>query len=197
MILFYELNTATNKFSAFRGDAALRAHLSIHDPKSYPRRSRQLPRRIRYCQMCTYSTTDGGNLKKHLLKHHGTSRQDRKFDFVCHICDKQFKLAPSLDNHLLTHNEVRDYHCTFCRQSFRKAHYLRLHIDGVHLKKRPNKCDQCDAAYLISNDLKRHKMQKHSAEKPFQCYYCQKTFVLALYLKTHINRVHAKENKFN
>lgn len=128
---------------------------------------------------------------------HGGMHPETIFEFVCHICDKEFKKAASLDNHILIHNEVRDYHCTQCKASFTKPHYLRIHIDGVHLKRRPNKCDQCDAAYLMSNDLRRHKLQKHSTERPFQCYYCQKTFILATYLKNHINRVHSLDKKYD
>lgn len=148
--------------------------------------------------MCDYSSIHG-NLKKHMANVHNIGgrsapREIKAYEYSCHICDKEFRLQTSLMNHLRIHNEVRDYHCTYCKASFRKAHYLRLHVDGVHLNKRPNKCDQCDAAYLISNDLKRHKLQKHSTARPFQCYYCQKTFKMAVNLKVHINRMHEVEN---
>lgn len=179
-------------FSAFRAEVALRTHLSIHDPKLYPRRCR-LPPKVVHCNLCNFNTTFG-NMKTHMIFSHGGGRALGNFEYQCHICDKLFRLSTSLENHLVTHNEIRDFHCTYCKASFRKQNYLRLHIDGVHLKKRPNKCDKCDAAYLISNDLKRHKMQKHSTDRPFQCYYCQKTFGMAIYLKNHINRVHALEN---
>lgn len=178
--------------TAFRGEVALRAHLSIHDPKLYPPRYRHLQKKIKKCSLCDYSSSHG-NLKKHMLNVHGQGgliREFKKFEFACHICDKEFRQSTSLSNHLRIHTEVRDYHCTYCKASFRKPYYLRLHIDGVHLNKRPNKCDQCDAAYLISNDLRRHKLQRHSTERPFQCYYCQKTFAMASSLKVHINRVH-------
>lgn len=131
---------------------------------------------------------NGTSPKKHMKKHVGAPV--RKFEFQCHLCDKSYKLAKSLETHSLIHNEVRDYKCTQCKASFRKAHYLRIHIDGVHLKKRPYKCDQCDAAYLMSNDLKRHRLQTHTTERPFQCYICQKSFVVSYYLKNHINQVH-------
>lgn len=177
-------------FSVFRGDESLRDHLTKHDPKSYPRR----PSRYRYnytkqqCNLCSYSSNHG-NLKKHMIKH-GETKPLPKFEFSCHICDKQFRLAASLEKHLPIHDEVRDFHCTYCKASFTKPHYLRIHIDGVHLKKRPNKCDQCPAAYFMSNDLKRHKLQKHSTERPFQCYLCQKTYAMAIFLKKHLNNVH-------
>lgn len=183
--------------SAFRGEVALRGHLSIHDPKLYPPRYR-FPQKntIKHCSLCDYSSVHS-NLKKHMITVHGKggARQFKKFEFCCPICDKQFRQSTSLMNHLRIHNEVRDYHCSYCKASFRKPHYLRLHVDGVHLNKRPNKCDQCDAAYLMSNDLRRHKLQKHSTLRPFQCYYCQKTFAMASSLKVHINRMHEMEQK--
>lgn len=165
-----------------------------------PQRKAKSCTKIYQCDLCNYSTNQNGNLKKHKIKHHGEPTalpsHSRHFEYVCHICDKEFKLSTSLENHLNIHNEIRNYHCTQCKASFRKPNYLRIHIDGVHLRLRPNKCNQCDAAYLMSNDLKRHMIQKHTSDRPFQCYYCQKTFMLVQYLKSHINRVHVTEKKY-
>lgn len=178
--------------SAFRGSSGLRDHLSKHDSILYPRlpsrHSRASRPKRQQCNLCSYSSIHG-NLKKHMLKH-GEGQPLRKFEFTCHICDKQFRLAASLESHSRIHDEVRDFHCTYCKSSFTKPHYLRIHIDGVHLKKKPNKCDQCDAAYFMSNDLKRHKIHKHTTERPFQCYLCQKTYMMSTYLRKHIGRVH-------
>lgn len=181
-------------FSAFRGEETLRRHLSTHDAVTYPPRNRYRPRpnQIQRCKLCDY-TTSHGNMKKHIMKVHGEGgrvRDFKEFEYSCNICEKKFRLAASLENHLKTHDEVRDFHCTFCKQSFRKANYLRLHIDGVHLNKRPNKCDQCDAAYLVSNDLRRHKLQRHSTERPFECYYCGKRYALISMLKVHLKGRH-------
>lgn len=173
-------------------ECTLRGHLSTHDPIMYPPRYRYPQKKIKNCSLCDYSSIYG-NLKKHMINVHGQgdkSSESRKLAYTCDICDKEFRQYTSLMNHLKIHDEVRDFHCTYCKASFRKAHYLRIHIDGVHLNKRPNKCDQCDAAYLMSNDLKRHKVQKHSKERPFQCYCCKKFFGLASSLKAHIKGVH-------
>lgn len=116
-----------------------------------------------------------------------TTREKKAFEYSCDICDKEFRLLASLTNHMRTHEEKRDFHCTLCKASFRKAHYLRIHIDGVHLNKRPNKCDQCDVAYLMSNELRRHKLRNHST---FPCNFCEKKFALASSLKAHIKTEH-------
>lgn len=154
-------------FPAFRQEIGLRDHLSIHDPKSYPARPGLLtkPRKtyvftkILYCDQCSYTTKQPGSLKKHKNVHCG------KWEYACHICDKEFRLATSLAKHLPIHNEARDYKCMQCKASFTKPHYLRIHIDGVHLRKRPHKCDHCNAAYLMSNDLRKHKLRRHKASQ--------------------------------
>lgn len=177
--------------SAFRGDVALRSHLSSHDSVKYPYRYRKT---IQNCRLCNY-TSSNGNLKAHMIREHskggGRGRVLKELEYSCHICEKAFRLEASLTNHLRIHDEVRDFHCTYCKQSFRKANYLRLHIDGVHLNKKPNKCDQCDAAYLMSNDLRRHKLQRHSEERPFQCVYCSKRFAVVSSLKAHVKGLHS------
>ncbi|KAG4076254.1 hypothetical protein HA402_014803 [Bradysia odoriphaga] len=177
---------------AFRGEVALRAHLSTHDSVAYPYRYRyRKPPKILNCKLCDFVSTYG-NMKKHMMHEHGhgSGRTSKDFEYSCLVCEKKFRLAASLDNHVKIHDEERNFHCTYCKQSFRKANYLRLHIDGVHLNKKPNKCDQCNAAYLISNDLRRHKLQRHSTERPFECYYCSKRFAMASSLKVHIKLQH-------
>src|ERR1700761_1207440 len=123
LILSYIFYSTNLLFSAYRCEVALRAHLSSHDDKMYPRRYRSKEKaRMRHCKSCNFNTNTHQKMKTHFKNVHGGTRPETFFEYMCHICDKEFKKATSLENHLLIHNEVRDYHCTQCKATFTKPH---------------------------------------------------------------------------
>lgn len=61
--------------------------------------------------------------------------------YVCHLCNRSFKVPSSLSKHLKTHSETRKHVCNQCSSSFKRAEHLRIHINGVHLKQKNFSCE--------------------------------------------------------
>ncbi|XP_050395157.1 zinc finger protein 236 [Patella vulgata] len=128
---------------------------------------------------------------------HMTSLQkayDPERHHVCGICEKAFKRAGHLKDHLATHGispkQTKNKHhiCVTCNKSFEKPSQLARHI-RIHSGERPFVCQICQKAFNQKNALQIH-LRRHSDERPHSCSYCGKTFLQKGNLKTHIKRAH-------
>lgn len=63
-------------------------------------------------------------------------------EYTCDQCGKSFVQKGNLDNHLLTHESARPFHCTVCNKSFKSLvriiqlllsakNYCWIHLDSV------------------------------------------------------------------
>ncbi|XP_058450473.1 zinc finger protein 883-like [Malaya genurostris] len=114
--------------------------------------------------------------------------------YACQLCNKSFRLPSTLTTHLKIHNEERKYVCEECGSTFKRAEHLRVHVNGVHLKRKPYSCEVCHKSFAQSGDRNVH-MRRHMNEKPHQCTYCGKGFRLAKALRAHV-RLHTGEKPF-
>lgn len=129
--------------------------------------------------------------------------------YVCHLCNRSFKVPSSLSKHLKTHSETRKHVCNQCSNQFKRAEHLRIHINGVHLKQKNFPCDVsyyieisrifnvwkniyklqiCNKKFAQCGDRNIH-MKRHQNLKPHVCSYCKKPFRLLKALKAH-ERIH-------
>ena len=75
-----------------------------------------------------------------LLNKHKRAAHPRAKTAECPICQKQLCSKASLSTHMLIHNDVKNYKCSFCFKEFRHAQALKKH---EQLHKNPNKPNQC------------------------------------------------------
>ncbi|XP_070574976.1 zinc finger protein 236-like [Ptychodera flava] len=147
------------------------------------------------CEQVQFSQL--AQLKRHFREHHLDSRP-----FVCTICNKGFKRAGHLKEHMQTHepgtaasrNRPTPHVCDTCGKSFAKPSQLERHI-RIHTGERPFQCDECDKAFNQKNALQVHK-KKHTGEKPHKCEFCEMAFSQKGNLKTHIKRNHYPESSW-
>ena len=75
-----------------------------------------------------------------------------------------------------------------------------MHVDQVHLKKRPFPCtyDGCQQKFGLKGTLAVHVDQVHLKKRPFSCKEdgCNKMFGQKSELNGHVNRVHLKRKLF-
>ena len=82
--------------------------------------------------------------------------------------------------------------CDICGKNCVNKFKLDLHVNSVHLNKKPHKCSQCEFATAIKSNLTKHVRLKHEGKKPVKCNICHQDFAEESSLKHHIARVHDK-----
>lgn len=122
--------------------------------------------------------TEGSSTKESSMANHSAESLESSDDqqslnqhlYVCQICSRSFKLPSSLTSHLKCHSEERKHVCKMCGNTFKRAEHLRIHVNGVHLKKKPYACNLCDKTFSQIGDRNIH-MKSHTGKK-FCFQYC-------------------------
>ncbi|KAL7023220.1 hypothetical protein ACKWTF_012519 [Chironomus riparius] len=130
----------------------------------------------------------------------------------CKYCSLKFSDTKLLENHWvnkhkahLTSSEVRDIRKRriddrklVCPECGIRTHYIKNHMERMHLKVKRFFCDHCDHSSFHKSELEFH-MMKHK-DPIFVCDYCSHKFRRKMALKIHIRRIHLRirdEKKYN
>lgn len=146
---------------------------------------------INHCPNCSQGFSSGSMLRRHCREAHGEERVH-----VCNICNKAFKRAAHLKDHLQTHQpgpspssqKPKLYKCESCDKAFAKPSQLERH-NRIHTGERPFQCNLCEKAFNQKNALQVH-MKKHTGERPYKCEYCGISFTQKGNMKIHMKRAH-------
>nr|XP_029733038.1 zinc finger protein 425-like isoform X2 [Aedes albopictus] len=198
----------------FRQRGTLNFHLAIHNADKphkceFCNESYRKIRDLRRHQLVVHGQTeltikslheqeDSGDelpIKPEVLQKKGTRKRGKnRLTYGCNLCSRTFKVPASLASHIKTHSEERKFVCKECGMGFKKPEHLRMHIDGVHLKKKAFSCEVCNKSFARMGDRNVH-MRSHSEVRAHQCSYCGRGFHLAKALRAHM-RVHTGERPF-
>ena len=120
-------------------------------------------------------------------------------DLCCTKCNSKFKTRDGLTNHLKrktpcdkkpTKSDDNDLHkfyrkldpsdkrfnpkscymCIICEGLFKSPSNLRVHVESVHLRRKPFSCDDCRSTFTTNCSLKRHVDVTHLKLKSLQCH---------------------------
>ena len=134
------------------------------------------------CALCEQKFVAKRALKAHIEKVHLTEKS------TCHICHKEYK---DLDNHIkYTHNQDKQFNCSYCEKKFQAKQILYNHIQSIHLDQYKRKCPYCEKDISLHN-FPRHLKEGHNKEKKV-CPHCDKEFAMSN-LRRHIRTVHNNE----
>lgn len=112
----------------------------------------------------------------------------------CAVCKKSFPTATSLNKHLKTHSDERQFACTHpgCQKRFSHSSTLKDHMN-IHLQRKPYTCKECGKGFPNGSNLNRHA-RIHTKSKPYVCNVCNKAFSQSSNLRVH-QKIHDRPPK--
>ena len=124
---------------------------------------------------------------------HKTPEKERKTDFICKICDKQFISNHVLDRHMCeAHSSGQNrIKCTECDMTFSRWHTMADHRRDAHHgygKNKSHKCGICDKSFTQSGTLNRHMKNTHGEEKKYECGQCPSRYARREDLERHLQK---------
>jgi stress-induced morphogen len=141
--------------------------------------------RVFSCDLCdSKKFATKGALKEH-SKIHSNVKEHK-----CPICNKEYKTASTLTNHLDTHSNT-EYKCSVCDLKLNTRRTLKQH-EKVHSNVEQHKCPICSATFKRTKTFKEHLIS-HTKKRFYECEYCQKTFTNGSNLRKHLKEAHLKE----
>ncbi|KAM9696067.1 histone-lysine N-methyltransferase MECOM isoform 8-T9 [Dama dama] len=113
----------------------------------------------------------------------------------CKECDQAFPDLQSLEKHMLSHTEEREYKCDQCPKAFNwKSNLIRhqmSHDNGKHYE-----CENCaKQVFTDPSNLQRHIRSQHVGARAHACPECGKTFATSSGLKQH-KHIHSSVKPF-
>ena len=152
---------------------------------------------LHHCHMCIYSTKRKYDLKKHILRMHGSERRVtkeipmEKHMFLCDSCGKAFSTRNGLIIHIKDkHTLSFRYICSVCGAGFNRMWNYTAHI-SKHSKVKLEKCDDCGKSFNYKQGLQRHRRVYHPKDGNgvVNCEYiiCGRDFSSKDTLKEHVN----------
>lgn len=120
------------------------------------------------CEICKFSFTRNGDLKRHLETIHTEVR-----NFLCGQCPQKFDRWARLNRHIsIEHDEATLFTCPKCSQHFKWKDNLNRHITTHHKEEKAYECDGCPQKFARWDNLKKH--QDHDSHTfHYQCQFCQ------------------------
>ncbi|GFU32403.1 hypothetical protein NPIL_584241 [Nephila pilipes] len=82
---------------------------------------------------------------------------DKKCNFECKTCGKQFTNQSRLKRHEDIHTGERRYPCDDCGKAFRDSYVLKMHV-RTHTGEKPYLCPQCPKRFSSLFSFNRHKL---------------------------------------
>lgn len=142
------------------------------------------------CKICSDKTQyiNLEEISRHMLTKHNSNDIYR-----CFLCLKLVMTKRKFSVHIHTKHNLnkKDFICRICNKNYKTNHSLLTHIKNIHSESRTKtneqlECDICKKKYTGINSLKLHMQRYHlSDNKKFECDVCQKKFLFQSYLDIH------------
>lgn len=175
-------------------------------PKTY-KLKRELNRHLvshtdkkRYqCELCDSRFQYPYLLSKHIKHVHQRVKYEKKYNFKCELCPREFYSRQGLENHQYQHTRIKKFICDLCGSRQGTKGNLTDHIKRVHntdpSTKTKVQCHICGASFVDQKTLGHHISYLHGDGKP-KCHICGKIVSSKEVLRFHIN-YHTGEKPFN
>ncbi|XP_061107615.1 zinc finger protein 1035 [Conger conger] len=122
-------------------------------------------------------------------------------EYKCRFCTKSFMKARNLRRHILTHTEVKPYHCKTCESCFSRYDHLKLHQNRCKGKRQrlEVRIFKLNLEDLRNNCQKKPDRTKGKAQegKMAECSSCGKCFASEINLARHVALRHTTVKPFS
>ncbi|GFS61342.1 hypothetical protein NPIL_126901 [Nephila pilipes] len=119
---------------------------------------------------------------------------DKKCNFQCKTCRKQFTYLRGLKRHEVVHSGERRYPCDYCGKALRDSHALKVHVRR-HTGEKQYSCPDCPKRFRSTSNLNQHKLV-HLQERPYYpCPNCERRFTRKHYMDVHRKNLCKKSNQ--
>ncbi|KAK4880144.1 hypothetical protein RN001_008290 [Aquatica leii] len=176
------------------------------------------------CSICNLRFSDNTILELHQrLLHETPINKQTKYNYNCHLCQKQFRMRGSLMVHLrvahfsyIQNNykksivdsddavqkqntdkrkcvQDKNWECDVCSKLFTTKYFLKKH-KRLHTGEMPYYCSQCNKYFTFQQSYHKH-MLYHTDSKPHVCVECGRAFKELSTLHNH-ERIHSGERPF-
>ena len=146
------------------------------------------------CTICSSIFLKSQTLKSHIFSVHENIKP-----FKCSVCVSSFSIVQDLNQHMIVHEEKKQFKCRFCRGViFSQKVDLLEHVKSFHESSRHYRCSICNENFQYKIDVKKHmklvhdeifdrirKKKKHPEKKP-KCPHCNIGFSPKFDLGHHI-----------
>ncbi|TMW47296.1 hypothetical protein DOY81_007632 [Sarcophaga bullata] len=107
-----------------------------------------------------------------------------KLPQTCYECNKTFKCAAQLQQHIRTHTGEKPFPCSYCPRRFAQKYNLHIH-ERTHTGDKPFQCEICSKQFSALGNFQAH-LKIHSGIRDQHCPVCQKSFYTAGDLSKHM-----------
>ncbi|XP_015231038.1 PREDICTED: uncharacterized protein LOC107085298 [Cyprinodon variegatus] len=129
-----------------------------------------------------------------LFKSSCNPHMNKKCEYKCNSCGKDFQFKSRLIRHMRIHTGVKPFCCHICGKRFNQKSILQVH-QRIHTGERPFSCDICGKRFNQKSILNVHK-RIHTGERPYSCQVCGKRFNQKSILDGHV-RTHTGERPYS
>lgn len=119
------------------------------------------------------------------LQNHMLTHSDMK-QFQCDMCGLRFICKATLERHIYTHKLKGKHKCLFCEESYIRLSHLNHHVRQDHLNDTRTNCTAC-GKLLYKSQLKKHMALRHSDLRTFTCSVCSLECESKLALVMHMS----------
>ncbi|CAA7260067.1 unnamed protein product [Cyclocybe aegerita] len=133
-----------------------------------------------------------GTLSRGVVVQSLAEGDDKKKQFQCSVCGKNFHRKGDMTRHKALHSGVKPFKCTVCPKSFSQFSGLKTH-ENTHSGDKPYICriDSCTAAFGDPSSCARHRKETHRCSGAYRCPYprcnsrIKRRSAFAAHLKKH------------
>ena len=135
------------------------------------------------CDICSYISTRGRNLKAHIERVHGTCV------FTCDLCDYKCNARATLQSHKSNIHSNLCYPCDQCDLVLPTKSKVTEHIKSKH-NVTIHKCERCEKTSKCKKTLKIHMLNKHDGIV-WPCTICPYKAAAPNILREHTKHLHS------
>ncbi|XP_067011447.2 zinc finger protein 43 [Anabrus simplex] len=141
-----------------------------------------------FCRHCDEVLTGEEELKEHIFNVHKEKvapLKRIKGVYPCPHCDRTYWFPSKLNEHLVSHTDVKKYSCDICLRGFSRIGDMFKHrsrhkaLKRVQELKGEYRCFECSKVFEWQSELQEHlrtHVKEKKNKKPYTCKCCKQTF---------------------